>query len=42
MMDSCNGKLGQHNEPELGFYRQNRIYQQQKDDLEPHKLEEVE
>ena len=42
MMDSHSGKLGQHNETELDFYRQSRIYQQQKDDLESHKLEEVE
>ena len=41
-MDLLNDKLGQDNEPELDFYRQSRIFQQQKDDLGSHKQEEVE
>ena len=42
MMDSRNGKLSQHNKPELDFYRRSRIFQHQGDDLGSHKLEEVE
>ena len=41
-MKSRNGKLDQHKELGLGFYRRSMIFQYQKDDLGSHKLEEVE